>query len=169
MEFRKDLWYVVQLIQRHFARSQHFVVSKSVNRSQIAKILVATALLFGCCLVFVGYKILQHIDDAYAEWGASEMVIDYMQDHDGEWPTDWNSLKPYFGDTNGRVNGDSFLRFQARVYIDFRANSEELRQLAIASDEIPFDVIHATSMWAARMDGGPNGILYRHFREAHSH
>lgn len=135
-----------------------------MNRNHTTKILIAITLLLCGCIVFASYNFSQHIDDAYAEWGAAEMLIDYMHDHDGEWPANWEYLEPYFGNSNGRVNGDSFQRFQSRVYVDFQANSEDLRKLAIESDSIPFDVVHATSVWASRMDDGPNGILYRHFR-----
>ena len=29
---------------------------------------------------------LDWIDDAYALWGAGEMVVHYLEDHDGRWP-----------------------------------------------------------------------------------
>lgn len=40
--------------------------------------------LAGCILLVV--MSIHRLDDAYAQWGAAEMVIDYMADHDGEWP-----------------------------------------------------------------------------------
>lgn len=47
--------------------------------------------MFLICLFLAGYILLvvmsiHRLDDAYAQWGAAEMVIDYMADHDGEWP-----------------------------------------------------------------------------------
>jgi hypothetical protein len=37
---------------------------------------------------------LDAIDDAYALWGAGEMVVRYMEEHDGRWPRGWGDLKP---------------------------------------------------------------------------
>jgi hypothetical protein len=51
---------------------------------------------------------LDWVDDAYALWGAGEMVVDYMEDHEGRWPKGWNDLKSYFDAGGGRVGGWSF-------------------------------------------------------------
>ena len=93
------------------------------------------------------------------------MVVDYMRDHDGKWPPDWDSLKPYFAQNNGRVGGWSYERFQSHVFIDFTADAKHLRRLSKESDTVAFDVIHTTSLWGAQFDGGPNEMLYSYFRE----
>lgn len=110
----------------------------------------------------------RRIDDAYAQNGAAEMLIGYMQDHDGKWPADWECLEPYFARNNGLVGGWPYSRFQAAVWIDFGADASRLRKLARGSDSIPFDVVHAKSVWSPRFDDGPNGILFRHFRDDES-
>ena len=117
-----------------------------------------------CCRRF-SVNIHYGLDDAYAQCGAADMVVDYMRDHDGKWPPDWDSLKPYFDCNNGRVGGWSFERFQSHVYMDFSADAERLRQLSQESETASFDVIHATSVWGAQMDDGPIAILHWHFRE----
>jgi len=109
--------------------------------------LIVAAFLIPAALVFAGVSIFNHIDDAYAQWGAVDMVIDYMEDHDGEWPVDWDSLAPYFARNNGRVSGWSYSKFRSRVFIDFTADAGALRDLATDSSAIAFDVIHARSLW----------------------
>jgi hypothetical protein len=124
--------------------------------------------LFLICLFLTGYVLLivmsiHRLDDAYAQWGAAEMVIDYMADHDGEWPKSWTDLQPYFDNGGGRVAGWSYERFQKHVWIDFTADPNLLRELSQAADKPLFNVIDSTSMFGPCFEDGPNGILMRHF------
>jgi hypothetical protein len=48
---------------------------------------------------------LDWVDDAYALWGAAEMVVEYLDTHDGRWPKGWDDLRPYFDAGAGRVGG----------------------------------------------------------------
>jgi hypothetical protein len=36
--------------------------------------------------LFLFINLTWGIDDAYAKWGAADMVIDYMRAHEGRWP-----------------------------------------------------------------------------------
>ena len=130
----------------------------------VIRISIAAAILGSIAVV----NIYRHVDDAYAQWGAAEMVIAYMRDHHGEWPTDWNSLRQYFEDVNGRVPGWSFEKLQTRVSIDFSAEPNLLRQHAAESETVPFEVIRAASVWGSQFEDGPNDILYRYFRSENS-
>ena len=60
---------------------------------------------------------LDSVDDAYALWGAGDMVVEYMEDHDGRWPKGWDDLRPYFDAGGGRVGGWSFDEYQRHVTI----------------------------------------------------
>ncbi len=130
----------------------------------LALVLIALPIVV-TVLIYAGVKTYDHIDDAYAQWGAADMVIEYMADHNGDWPKNWTSLQTYFEKNNGRVGGWSFAEFQAHVYIDFDVDSNLLRQLSCESDSVPFNVIYAISFWASQFGGGPNEILYRYFRD----
>ena len=57
------------------------------------------------------------VDDAYALWGAGEMVVNHMEDHEGRWPRGWDDLRPYFDAGGGRVGGWSFDEYQRHVTI----------------------------------------------------
>jgi hypothetical protein len=50
----------------------------------VIRSLIVGALLLPVAIVFAGVNFYNHIDDAYAQWGVAEMVIDFMRDHDGE-------------------------------------------------------------------------------------
>jgi hypothetical protein len=131
------------------------------------RVSIAVAVFLPFAVVYVGVSIYNGIDDAYAQWGAADMVIDYMRGNDGKWPPNWEALRPHFEKNNGRVSGWSFGDFQTHVFIDFDANPERLRTLALKSDPntVPFDVIHATSIWGSQMGDGPNAMLARYFRD----
>ncbi|MCA9048067.1 MAG: hypothetical protein KDA89_05030 [Planctomycetaceae bacterium] len=134
-------------------------------KSVAIRAVVVTAILIPFAAVFVGLNICNGIDDAYAQWGAAEMVIEYMEDHGGKWPADWNSLRPYFDEGHGHVGGWSYEYFQSRIFIDFTANAERLKRLSTASDSVPFDVIHANSIWGAEFEVGPNEMVYLYFQQ----
>lgn len=125
---------------------------------------IAIALLVLAAIGVVAVNLSYGIDDAYAQWGASDMVIDYLEDHDGQWPPSWEALRPYFDAGGSRVGGWSYAKYQQRVYIDFSADADALRKQAIASDNVPFDVIHANWSFGCMMGDGPNADLHYYFR-----
>jgi hypothetical protein len=108
---------------------------------------------------------LDWVDDAYALWGAGEMVVHYMKDHDGRWPKGWDDLGPYFDAGSGRVGGWSFEEYQRHVTIRWDVDPVALEAAAKANPGPTFRVITARE-WLAGSIGGhePNEILYRYFR-----
>jgi hypothetical protein len=71
----------------------------------IKRFVVVTACVVPIALVaFVFVNINWGIDDAYAKWGAADLVIDYMRTtHDGRWPRDWEAIGPLYGGKGGRL------------------------------------------------------------------
>lgn len=134
----------------------------------LLRISIAVVILILFTLLHAGFTIYDGIDDAYAQWGAADMVIDYMREHDGRWPPDWEALSPYFDKSNGRTGGWTFAQFQSRIFIDFSADAERLRRLSRESDSAPFNVIHATSFWDTRFGDGPNAMLHSYFKSNES-
>jgi hypothetical protein len=131
----------------------------------LRKILLGLLLLLPVAVVFVVLDDPRPIDDAYAQWSAVDMVIAYMDTNGGKWPPNWEALRSNFKATTGRVGSWSFDEFKQRVLIDFAANADDLRRQAIESETVPFNVIHARSMFAAEMADGPNATLHRYFRK----
>jgi hypothetical protein len=135
-----------------------------VKRIALASILFSVIAVPSCVLL-IGQKLSEGINDAYAQWGAADMVVNYMRNHDGDWPTNWESLESYFASGNGRVGGWTFDKFKSRVRIDFSANSNDLRNASLSSEQVPFDVIGPTSFWSSQIGGGPNEIVHLYFRD----
>jgi hypothetical protein len=108
---------------------------------------------------------LDWVDDAYAVWGAADMVVNYMEDHDGRWPKGWGDIKPYFDAGGGRVGGWSFEEYQRRVAIRWDVDPAVLEAASKASPGPTFQVISARQGAADAMGGRePNEIIYRYFR-----
>jgi hypothetical protein len=117
---------------------------------------------------FAAYRILSlnWVDDAYVLWGAADMVVDYMNDHDGQWPGRWDDLKPYFEAGHGRVGGWSFEEYQRHVEIKWDVDPVALETETRANSRPTFRVIVPRERLAGSMGGQePNEILYRYFRE----
>ena len=136
---------------------------------RLTKLLIALLILaFAVPAVFATYRIisLDWVDDAYVLWGAGEMVVDYMKDHDSHWPRGWEDLKPYFEAGGGRVGGWSFEEYQRHVSIKWDVDPAELRAESRETPRPTFRVI-VPREWLAGTWGGhePNEILYRYFRE----
>ncbi len=113
---------------------------------------------------------LDSVDDAYALWGAGDMVVEYMEDHDGRWPKGWDDLRPYFDAGGGRVGGWSFDEYQRHVTIRWDVDPGALKAAAKASRGPTFRVIAAREWLAGTMGGHePNEILYRYFSERARH
>jgi hypothetical protein len=109
---------------------------------------------------------LEWVDDAYVLWGAGEMVVDYMENHDGQWPRGWDDLRSYFEAGGGRVGGWSFEKYQEHVSIRWDVDVAALLATAKASSRPPFRVIAPRKWFAATMGGHePNEIVYHYLRE----
>jgi hypothetical protein len=108
---------------------------------------------------------LDWLDDAYALWGAGDMVVTYMQEHGDRWPEGWEDLKPYFDAGGRRVGGWSFEQYKQRVAIRWDVDPESLKAIARANPAPTFRAITARQ-WLAGTIGGhePNEILYRYLR-----
>lgn len=103
------------------------------------------------------------IDDGYAQWGAAEMVIDYLETHDGAWPRSWDDLQPQFDADKGRV-GWTYDRFQDRIGINFDADPDLLRRESLESRSATFCVVWPKSWFAANVGDDPNQRLCDYFR-----
>jgi hypothetical protein len=141
-------------------RSVGFRLGKLLIGSAI--LAVAVPVLFAACRILS----LDWVDDAYALWGAGEMVVDYLKDHDGQWPRCWDDLKPYFEAGRSRIAGWSFEEYQRHVDIKWDVDPAALEADARANSGPTFRVI-VPKEWLAGSMGGhePNEILYRYFRE----
>lgn len=130
-------------------------------------------LVTSCAAVLVGgwfawrvYHFFAYgIDNAYAQWGAGEMVVDYMKGHEGRWPKGWEDLRPAFEAGGGRVGGWSFEKYQSRIAIDWSVEPMALEAASAFNDGPSFDVIHPADGIDVKIgSNGANEILYRYFK-----
>jgi uncharacterized protein len=125
---------------------------------------VVVVVVFGLGLYFFS-TLGDSIDGAYAQWGAADIVIDYMEQNGGRWPRSWDDLHPMFDKYNGHVGGWSFEKFCNRIRIDWNADPAALRAAALAHPEPTFDVIGTNAWGDAKFEGHePNRILHSYFR-----
>ena len=133
--------------------------------NRLAVAIGALALLAGLFVSWVVFHFFAFgIDNAYAQWGAADMVIGYMEKHEGRWPRSWEDLRPQFEAGGGRVGGWSFEKYRSRVWIDWSADPKALEMAAVQCDKPWFDVIHPTDRIDVRFGGGPNAILHAYFK-----
>ena len=135
-------------------------------RYSLRTFLIATALIAVVLAVSVlAFRAFHYgIDDGYAQWGAAEMVMGYMDDNSGKWPPDWEALRSRFDDGGSRVGGWSFEKYKSRVWIDFDADPVELRRFSLESDKPSFNVIGATHYTGVYVGDDPNTMLWNYFR-----
>jgi hypothetical protein len=108
---------------------------------------------WGCAALFLGallgiavvaYQVYYffHVvmPDAYGQWVLADVVIQYMEWHDGAWPRDWNDLQEPFEEHRG-FGYCSLEELRDRLDIDFTANPKELARAEPEEDESPFCVI----------------------------
>ena len=136
--------------------------SSTIQKSLWAAAIVAS-IAAAVFMIWFFANLDSSINDGYALWGAADMVIDYMDEHEGRWPRNWEDLEPYFRRSNGRVGGWSFEKFQSRVVIDFAADVSELRKASLNSSAA-FRVIRAINWGAAHVGQDPNERLREYFR-----
>jgi hypothetical protein len=109
---------------------------------------------------------LDRVNVAYALWGAGDMEVGYLKDHDGQWPRGWGDLKPYFDAGGGRVGGWSYSEYQRHVAIEWDVNTAAI-EFAVRTNPRPtFQVITPKDWLITTIKGhDPNEILYHYFRE----
>ena len=123
------------------------------------KLLIALLILAGCVAFVFVINLDGAISDAYAEWEAVGLVTNYMDTHNGSWPCGWNVLPARIGQ-----GGSSVGYLQDRVFIDFNADVNDLRNQAVKSERVTFDVIHPRSIFAAHIGSDANAKLHYYFR-----
>ena len=128
------------------------------------RVLIALLILLPIGLVGFALNVFYGIDDAYAQWGAVDMVIRYMEAHDGRWPPNWEALRADIESGGGRLGGSSFAHYRKHVVIDFDVDADELRKQSVNSEKVTFNVIRARWTFGVAFGEGPNASLHAYFR-----
>lgn len=98
--------------------------------------------------------------DAYAGWEAAEVIIDYMEAHDGRWPRSWDDL------AGAKQRWLGIEEVQRRVDVDFEVDPQVLLQSATSGDTPPFRVVRLRNGSSAHWEGRePNEMILEHLKQ----
>lgn len=135
---------------------------------------VRRALLVGCPIALVAgvallYKLVvaltglpDTVRDSYAQWRVADMVVQYLEWNDGNWPRCWEDL-----DEARHVIASNwpFEDLRARVEIDFAADPE-----ALTNADPPVRVIRLVNGKRHHWSGAePNEIIRQYLRDRSRH
>jgi hypothetical protein len=119
------------------------------GRLIVGLVIVIVAIAVWASVVFIR-AVLDVPRQAYAVWWTADLVIAYMERHDGAWPRDWEDLRAL---AEGATEVTESTEHDRRVIVEFRphANIEELqRPVLIDWDAKPEELLRAP-----RKEGGP--------------
>lgn len=128
-------------------------MNKKKKRRLWLGILLSVLALFFAGVGWFGYSMYRYVTvtvpNAYAQWGAAELVIIHMKLNNGAWPKSWDDLEPIHAKYNTHWNygGADFKRLQELIEIDWSADPAVLRKARDNGSQPPFRII-----W--RRDGG---------------
>jgi hypothetical protein len=136
------------------------------------KWIVATVVLLlisaaGWFAYSINYAFTVSIPSAYALWYSGDLIVAYVREHRGGWPTNWDDLRPYWPDvrdTSGRLDM-AFARIQELVEIDWQRLPDEFNK-AKENDEprMPRLIRRRDGKQAHWSSGEPHEIILFHLR-----
>lgn len=116
-------------------------------------ILSTLSLLLFLALLLMWRLSYVNFPDGYAKWDAATLLIEYMETHDGRWPTGWHDLRDVHARLRGAWDGTprpsirtpSFEEISSRVGIDWSADPKRLATATPDHAREPFRVVWALS------------------------
>jgi hypothetical protein len=143
--------------------------------------LVIVVIAVWVVVVFIR-EVLDRPRQAYAVWWTADLVIAYMDRHDGAWPAGWDDLRPLaeaapeVAEATG-PDASAIIEFrpkasiedlQSRVEIDWSANPDELLKAARHDSGPPFRVIYLRNGRAIHYEGRePNQMILEYLELRH--
>jgi hypothetical protein len=145
-----------------------------IKRPLIAGLTIA--LVVGA--VYAGVAFVREVrarpKEAYAVWWSADLVIDYMECHDGAWPKSWDDLRDHAERArevtqSTEADGSVIVEFRPKanieeleqlVEIDWDANPDELLKTSRRGLEPPFRVIYLRNGRSTHYEGRePNQMI----------
>ncbi len=104
------------------------------------------------------------VRNAYALETTQLALIRFMEENDGEWPTSWVDLRPFFEAKHGNPLGfiDYYSELQDHVRVNWSIDVRELLATTPQADKPHLKLVslkHGSSAWKSR---DPNGALYEY-------
>jgi hypothetical protein len=82
--------------------------------------------------------------DGYSQHIVVCLLIEFMEENEGRWPENWSSLKPLY-ERDPNFQSGMFDEFQERIFVDFCADIQRMREESLANDNSAFRVVFAKS------------------------
>ncbi len=144
------------------SRWRHLTLKRTILAVVIALVLLSP---FAICK-FNAY-IHDLLGDLYGQWWVADMIVDYMERHDGAWPRQWDDLEEAYEICVARKGkAFEFRELQSLVVVDFAADPKELAKAIDRGEEPPFRVIYLangkTHHWRGKE---PNTVIWRYLQE----
>jgi hypothetical protein len=138
----------------------------AISRRKVLFTAAALALLLGGGALYLVRRAAHDAQYAYAVWWVADMVIEYMETHDGAWPRGWDDLRePY--ETCVRRSGRpwSFEQLRDRVDVDWQADPAQLAATPDTGEDPPFRVIWSRNGRQSHWEGQePNRKILDYLR-----
>lgn len=134
-------------------------------RKLFALVAIMAFLLLGCQFM---YQLVNTPSDAYAAWGAGDLVIEFMEAKDGGWPSSWSELEEFLESTeNKNTMGGAVSDLQKRIVIDFKFDIERASSEIQRDDDVArFRPIRLRSGSNAYFEGsGPNQRVFEYLKD----
>ena len=134
------------------------------HQFSLRRMLISVAIIaFVFSLLLFAKRVIDVPFDAYKNWAMGDLIVAFMEEHDGAWPSDWDDLRPTCKKLGGRlIGGETFDSLQRAVDIDFEFAPESAADAIDASDTEPvFCVIWLKNGSTAHYEGDePNQRVF---------
>lgn len=107
---------------------------------------------------------LDSLSDGYAKYAAAVMLIDFMQQNDGKWPSGWNDLAIQYEKFGKRISGESFEGLKVRVVVDFEFDPSTQYNRLLLDENSPNRVVYARNSNSFHVVGDANALIYDFLR-----
>lgn len=108
-------------------QSSQVAIPMQFSIRRLMAVVLIVALLCVCGVFLRG--LVSAPDDAYAMWGAGDLLIEFMIANDGRWPDDWDELDTYLESTSDKSTmGGSVAELEKRILINFDFDPAQARK-----------------------------------------
>lgn len=102
----------------------------------------AVALLIAA-IQHVSRQLIAKVRDGYSQQVVAVLLIKFMEENEGKWPKNWNSLEPIYRRDLKSLNPGVFEELKQRIFVDFSADIERMRRDSLTSEKPAFRVVSA--------------------------
>jgi hypothetical protein len=83
------------------------------------------------------------IPNSYAAWTTGDLIVEYIDTHEGKWPRGWDDLRVAKQSLERRSQPVyyAFQKLPQMIKVDWSADPTALAKLEARSNEVPFEVV----------------------------